>query len=293
MTQRTSAETFEEYLPGKLIREHRAQSSRDVFVQILARRHVQENVIIPAVPEPFIVWILSGNAVVEERSPGEPWLANRVTAGDFFLTTAASPTEMRWHAGPDTPFVVMHVYMGVAMMQEYELREVSGARDDTLSALLEQIRQELYLQNPPSGPFIQGIAQALAVHLIRTYGTHAKRHRGGLQAFKLHRVFTAMREGLAQPFDLARLAELTDLSEYHFSRAFKQSTGLSPSHYFIRLRMEEARRMLSESNDSIINIALNVGYTSPSHFVAVFLRHNGVTPSHYRSDAVRSKSPTV
>ncbi len=116
MTQRTSAETFEEYLPGKLIREHRAQSSRDVFVQILARRHVQENVIIPAVPEPFIVWILSGNAVVEERSPGEPWLANRVTAGDFFLTTAASPTEMRWHAGPDKPFVVMHVYMGVAMM---------------------------------------------------------------------------------------------------------------------------------------------------------------------------------
>lgn len=102
-----------------------------------------------------------------------------------------------------------------------------------------------------------------------------------------------MREGLAQPFDLARLAELTDLSEYHFSRAFKQSTGLSPSHYFIRLRMEEARRMLSESNDSIINIALNVGYTSPSHFAAVFLRHNGVTPSHYRSDAVRSKSPTV
>ncbi len=56
MTQRTSAETFEEYLPGKLIREHRAQSSRDVFVQILARRHVQENVIIPAVPEPLLLF---------------------------------------------------------------------------------------------------------------------------------------------------------------------------------------------------------------------------------------------
>ena len=293
MTQRTSAETFEEYLPGELLREHRAQSSRDVFVQILVRRHVQENVIIPAVPEPFIVWILSGNAVVEERSPGEAWLSNRVAAGDFFLTTADYPSEMRWRAEPETPFVVMHVYIGVAMMQECELQEVSGARDETLSVLLEQIRRELYLQNPPSGPFIQGIAQALAVHLIRTYGTRAKRHRGGLQAFKLHRVFTAMRDGLAQPFDLARLAKLSDLSEYHFSRAFKQSTGLSPSHYFIRLRMEEARRMLSESTDSVINIALNVGYTSPSHFAAVFLRHNGVTPSHYRKTMVRSKSPTV
>lgn len=167
--QRTSAEAFEEYIPGKLLREHRAQSSRDVFVQILARRQVQEHVIIPAVPEPFIVWILSGRAVVEERSPGEEWLANRVGAGDFFLTTADSPTEMRWQAEPDTPFVVMHVYMGVAMMQDSELREVSGAHDATLSALLEHMRHKLYGQNPPSGPFIQGIAQALAVHLIRTY----------------------------------------------------------------------------------------------------------------------------
>ena len=88
MTQRTSAETFEEYLPGKLIREHRAQSSRDVFVQILARRHVQENVIIPAVPEPFIVWILSGNAVVEERSPGEPWRL-------LLLICAGTPGQIR------------------------------------------------------------------------------------------------------------------------------------------------------------------------------------------------------
>lgn len=43
------------------------------------------------------------------------------------------------------------------MMQEYELREVSGARDDTLSALLEQIRQELYLQNPPSGRLFRAL----------------------------------------------------------------------------------------------------------------------------------------
>lgn len=293
MTQRTSAETFEEYIPGELLREHRAQSSRDLFVQILARRQAQENVIIPAVPEPFIVWILSGRAVVEERSPGGEWLASHVGAGDFFLTTAALPTEMRWQAEPGAPFIVMHVYIGVAMMQESELREVSGGRDETLSALLEHIRAELYLQNPPSAPFIQGIAQALAVHLSRTYGTDVKRHRGGLQAYKLHRVFEAMRDELAQPFDLARLASLTELSEYHFSRVFKQSTGLSPSHYFIRLRMEEARRLLSETDDAVINIALAVGYNSPSHFASLFQKVNGVTPSQYRSDYLRSKSTTV
>lgn len=84
MAQRTSAESFEAYIPGELLKEHRAQSSRDVFIQILARRQRQDNVIIPAVPEPFIVWILSGRAVVEERPLGGEWSENHVTAGDFF-----------------------------------------------------------------------------------------------------------------------------------------------------------------------------------------------------------------
>lgn len=279
---RTSAEAFEEYIPGELLAEHRAQSSGDVFVQILARRQEQENIIIPAVPEALIVWILSGVAVVEERPPGGEWLANRVVAGDFFLTTATTPTEMRWKAEPGTPFMVMHVYIGVSMMQNIALREVSGERDETLSALLEHIRAEMIEQHPASGPFIQGIAQALAVHVARTYKTDAERQRGGLQAFKLHRVFAAMRERLAQPFDLGILAGLAELSEFHFSRVFKQSTGLSPSRYFIRMRMEEARRLLTETDDSIINIGLAVGYNSPSHFASVFRKHTGVPPSTYR-----------
>lgn len=111
MAQRTSAESFEAYIPGELLKEHRAQSSRDVFIQILARRQRQDNVIIPAVPEPFIVWILSGRAVVEERPLGGEWSENHVTAGDFFLTTDTSPTEMRWQAEPDSPFIVMHVIL--------------------------------------------------------------------------------------------------------------------------------------------------------------------------------------
>lgn len=281
-TERTSAEAFEEYIPGELLREHRAQCPGDVFVQILSRRHTQDTVIVPAVPETLIVWILSGKAVVEERRPGGEWAANPVMAGDFFLTTASHPTEMRWHAESDTPFVVMHVYLGVAMIQDIALREVSGERDPVLSALLGHIRAEIADQPAPSTAYIQGIAQALAVHLARSYRIAAERPRGGLQAFKLHRVFDAMRTRLADPFDLSMYANLAGLSEFHFSRVFKQSTGLSPSHYFIRLRMEEAKRLLSETRDSVIQIGLAVGYSSPSHFSSVFRKHCGVAPSDYR-----------
>lgn len=211
-----------------------------------------------------------------------------------------TPTEARTQECMFCPHVTQtprlsrhHTNIGVSMMQDIELREVSGERDETLSALLELMRAELYFQHPPSGPYIQGIAQALAIHLSRAYRTSARRHHGGLQAYKLHRVFKAMHEELAHPFDLARLAGLAELSEFHFSRVFKQSTGLSPSHYFIRLRMEAARRLLSETEDSMISIALTVGYNSPSHFAAIFRKHTGISPSQYRHENMRSKTPTV
>jgi AraC family transcriptional regulator len=50
---------------------------------------------VPGVREPLIVWIISGDAMVDERVPRGTWKGNRVIEGDFFLTTATAPTEMR------------------------------------------------------------------------------------------------------------------------------------------------------------------------------------------------------
>ena len=292
----TSAEAFQQRIPGQLLNEHRGQSDTDVFVQILARHPAQDPVVIPAVPEPLLVWILSGEAVVEERTGTGPWLANRVAAGDFFLTTATTPTEMRWLATGPQPFQVMHVYIGVQLLKQalrdvlgrvvagFTLREVSGQRDELLSALLAQIRVELG-RATASRVYVQGLAQALTVHLVRTYETTAAapaQARGGLPAYKLHRVFDAMQSGLAEPFELGRLARLAELSVFHFSRAFKQSTGVSPSSYFIGLRVERAKQLLRDGEQAIISVCLAVGYASPSHFAAIFRGATGVTPSDYR-----------
>jgi AraC family transcriptional regulator len=128
------------------------------------------------------------------------------------------------------------------------------------------------------------VAQALTVHLIRNYlDTHGGvRRSNALQAYKLRRVLEAMNEGLADDFSLAHFSRLAGLSEYHFSRMFKRATGLSPSQYFIRLRMSRARHLLLETDRSIIDVGLDVGYSSPSHFSQVFRREVGVTPSAYR-----------
>jgi len=72
------------------------------------------------------------------------------------------------------------------------------------------------------------------------------------------------------------------LSKFHFNRLFKSATGVSPSHYHINLRMDAAKRQLRETKKSVVEIAMAVGYATPSHFAQLFRRETGLSPSDYR-----------
>jgi AraC family transcriptional regulator len=289
----TSAEAFNQYLSGRLIAA--SNGWKNLLVRIYSEPRVEESVIYPAVAEPRIVRILSGAAAIEERELGGPWLKTLVQAGDFFLTASQAPYEVRWRAIGPEPLQTMHLYLGLpvfnrAIEEAFEqdpksthLRDLSGFKDNFLSALLEGLHKELSSRHRGSSLFVEGIAQSLAGHLVRTYADETTpEYKGGLTGFRLRKVTDLMVTHLADEFSLLRLAREANMSEFHFSRAFKRTTGLTPSQCFIHLRLKKARRLLRETNRSIIEIGLDVGYTSPSHFAQIFRREVGISPSEYR-----------
>jgi AraC family transcriptional regulator len=294
----TSAEAFDQYVSGRLIAA--SNGWKDLLVRIYSESPVRESTIVPGIAEPYIVRVLSGAAVVEERELGGPWLKTRVETGDFFLTASQSPYELRWRSIGPEPFGTMHLYLGLpvftrAIEEVFEknlgtihLRDVSGFKDTFLTALVEELRGEVSSGRPASPLFVQGVAQALAVHLARNYTELTKdvqEYKGGLPGFKLRKITELMAAHLEEEFSLIRLAREADMSEFHFSRLFKRTTGLTPSQYFIHLRMEKARRLLRQTSKSVIEIGLDVGYSSPSHFAQIFRREVGIPPSEYRRPA--------
>ncbi|MBI6568217.1 helix-turn-helix domain-containing protein [Pseudomonas synxantha] len=293
---RITGESMREYLPGESQVSPPRPEIKDIVIQLFTHRSVIEPILVPAVVEPLLVLVLAGAARVEERVLGGEWEAAEVSAGDFFLTNTDEPYEMRWQTHGGDTFEVMHLYLGLPLIEQasrellgehagpVRLCDVSGARDGHIAFVMEQLRTELVGERSPSCLFARSLAQALAVHLVRSYlaDTQPARRVNALQAYKLRKVTDAMSAHLGAEFNLAKLAGLAELSEYHFSRMFKRATGLSPSQYFIRLRMIRARQLLLETPRSIIDVGLEIGYSSPSHFSQVFRREVGVTPSEFR-----------
>jgi AraC family transcriptional regulator len=241
------------------------------------------------------MWV-SGEAEFQERQNNGPWLATRVKKGSFFLTFGGAPYDCRWRTLTLEPFKCMLVSLGLPLFnraleevfgadaKNAQLRDISGFNDPAMNSLMEQLYGEL-MRRKQSPLLVQGIGQAVAIHLARGYAVTVKKSRNGspsLPGYKLQRITGWMAEHVDEDFDLAQLAALAGLSKYHFHRLFKRAVGVSPSRFHTNLRMDLARGLLRETKKSVVDIAFEVGYANPSHFARLFRRQTGLCPGDYR-----------
>ncbi len=85
-----------------------------------------------------------------------------------------------------------------------------------------------------------------------------------------------------QSITLADAARAACLSPNHFLRSYKQLFGMSPHQYLTERRLQESRRLLLQTDKSITNICLEVGFQSPSSFSGLFSKRFSMTPSQFR-----------
>jgi two-component system response regulator YesN len=86
-----------------------------------------------------------------------------------------------------------------------------------------------------------------------------------------------------QPLSLERVAKQVHLNPSYFSTIFKTETGQNFSDYLVSCRVNEAKRLLRESNLKIAQICFAVGYNDNKHFAKVFIKSVGMKPSAYRA----------
>lgn len=156
---------------------------------------------------------------------------------------------------------------GSRLLRTYSTRDLTLMRSFMVRAREVQQRQVRRLRkwlDVPSSP-------ARKTHL-----------RGGLSPAALRRVQVFVEANLDRTIHLTDLAGRAELSLYHFARAFRTSAGMTPRAFVEQRRIERAKHLMDQSEQSLAEIAVESGFGTQSRLTTTFKRRTGFTPAEYR-----------
>ncbi|MCA1443964.1 helix-turn-helix transcriptional regulator [Ensifer sp. IC4062] len=108
----------------------------------------------------------------------------------------------------------------------------------------------------------------------------------GLAPWQIKRVENYVGSNMDRSIHTEDLAQICRLSASHFSKAFKQSLGVSPYAYVLSRRMARAKELLLCDNEPLAQIALECGMYDQAHFSRLFRQFTGETPSRWRRSQI-------
>ncbi len=228
-----------------------------------------------------MAWRRRGSRLVSRTRPGS-------------ITVIPEGHDGRWDI--EGPVKVSHVYFTerrlqsctdiLAAGQRVELADRVGFEDAATAHILEMLSQPMVMKDSASRLFMEQAIDLLGIQLIRNHSSLASmpqaETRRGLADWQVKRVTNYMNDFLDRDIGLDEMAALVDLSRFHFATAFRLATGVAPHQYLTALRMTRARKLLAQPELPITQVALTVGYQTPSAFTASFRKANNMTPSEFR-----------
>ena len=212
------------------------------------------------------------------------------------ITVIPAACSGRLELDEDTGFYCVHLAvarmatcastLGHVQVPETTLR--IGAADARTASIVELLSDGIRYDDMALDLIRERAVDLLCLQLIRHHSSarvQSERHRRGLATWHIRKIAEFVEPRLGSPLTLDDLASHVGLSRYHFCTAFKRATGTSPNEWLTIKRIDRAAVMLVRSDASVADIALSVGYGTPSAFSACFRRVMGMTPTAYRRQA--------
>ncbi len=211
-------------------------------------------------------------------------------AGEGRVTPAGRPVSFRWTGAVQIlmlgfePWFLERIAAELGgtstFTAETNVRKLPA--EHPACALMRVLAGELDAP-PGASATAEGIARAMAVHLLREFSQlPARKPADAAPPVAVLRAVELMRERITETLTLEELADAAGLSPFHFARQFKVATGHPPHDYLIRLRVDRAQELMRrERGWTMAAVAQDAGFADQSHMARHFKRVLGVTPREF------------
>jgi len=238
-----------------------------------------------------VIMAYNGSVQRMERRSGQTVAKGTFRRGVVIIIPEGSSS--RWDI--PKPVDVVQLYLPHATLRRVadetvtrtptDLLERTAYPDPITSRLLLSAAGVLESNRALDALFRHQLTDLLATRLLAAHTsspTTFQRTTGGLSPKVLLRAIERLRSDSDADVSLDALASDAGLSRFHFCRAFKESTGLTPHAWLRQHRLEQAMNMLRNTDASIVSVAAELGYASQTAFAAAFRRMTGEAPSDWR-----------
>ena len=212
-------------------------------------------------------------------------------SGDAGLYPAGEYGPSNWDGPTDT----IHLHIDAQLLEtqarqnldltHFALHDRFRFEDGLLTQLGRQLLAAAGSQHTLGKLYVESLTNTLSYHLIEHHASFEQRITGTstrLPTPVLARIDAYLEAFAQQTITLDALAELANLSVFHFARRFKQTTGLSPYQYVLSWKIRRARQLLRVGDLPMSVISDLLGFASPAHFSAVFKRAVGQSPRAFQ-----------
>lgn len=156
-------------------------------------------------------------------------------------------------------------------------------QDDRIWPLIKLLADAAHDTDPSVQLYGDGLIAAIAARLF-TERREPSGDRKGLAPWQLRRVTEYLEAHLSERIELTDLAAVVGLSQSHFSRSFKASTGMPPYRWHLNMRIGRAQTLLLDTNVALEEVADVTGFADAAHFGRIFRKLIGATPAAWRRD---------
>ena len=234
----------------------------------------------------------SGSLITERISPtGKRKTYNYRNNGGLCITPAGQTISAFW----DRPLNHLGMFLAPDFVEKtaaenryspnFDFYDEVSDRDPLVQHIALTLVGEYNNENREGNFYAESLINTLILHLLKNYSDAkliTENTNGGLSGYKLNRVKDFIDANLENDLSLADLAAIADLSQFHFARAFRKSTGQTTQQYVTKRRIERAKQLLAENDLPIVEVGFQTGFKNQSHFTTLFRKYTKFTPKSWR-----------